>query len=111
MTDGESEHGCKIYIIEWALSDNLLVLCKTSACVQAIVYWGTGKSRYQMEIPEVALKRVPEEYELMSSKKGAKRYHTKTIDSLLAELVDAEERKDMALKDIMRRIFHSFDER
>ena len=64
-----------------------------------------------MEVPEAALKHVPEEYELMSSKKGAKRYRTKTIDNLLAELVDAEERKDVALKDIMRRIFHSFDER
>ena len=64
-----------------------------------------------MEVPEAALKRVPEEYEVMSSKKGAKRYRTKTIDNLLAELLDAEERKDAALKDIMRRIFHSFDER
>ncbi|XP_070208763.1 DNA mismatch repair protein Msh6-like isoform X2 [Littorina saxatilis] len=79
--------------------------CKT------IVYWGTAKNRFQMEIPEAALKRVPEEYELMSSKKGAKRYRTKVIDNLLADLVDAEERKDSALKDIMRKIFHSFDER
>ena len=59
----------------------------------------------------MALKRVPEEYEVMSSKKGAKRYRTSRIESLLAELTDAEERKDTALKDIMRRIFHSFDER
>ena len=80
-------------------------------CVQGIAYWRTGKNRYQMEVPEAALKHVPEEYELMSSKKDAKRYRTKTMDNFLAELVDAEERKDAALKDIMRRIFHSFDER
>ncbi|KAL8582855.1 hypothetical protein ACOMHN_042688 [Nucella lapillus] len=79
--------------------------CKTMS------YWGTGKNRYQMEVPEAVLKRVPEEYELMSSKKGAKRYRTQEIEDLLAELTDAEERKDVALKDIMRRIFHSFDER
>lgn len=47
----------------------------------------------------------------MSSKKGAKRYRTTVIEDMLAELVDAEERKDAALKDVMRRIFHSFDER
>jgi DNA mismatch repair protein MSH6 len=75
------------------------------------VYWGTGKNRYQMEVPEAVLKRVPDEYEVMSSKKGAKRYWTKAIEKMLAELSDAEERKDVALKDIMRRIFHSFDER
>ncbi|KAK7479072.1 hypothetical protein BaRGS_00029664 [Batillaria attramentaria] len=78
---------------------------------KGIVYWGTGKNRYQLEVPEAALKRVPEEYEVMSSKKGAKRYRTKIIENYLAELVDAEERKDAALKDIMRRIFHRFDER
>lgn len=64
-----------------------------------------------MEIPEGAVKHVPEDYEVMSSKKGAKRYRTKDIDSLLVDLTDAEERKDSALKDIMRRIFHTFDER
>lgn len=64
-----------------------------------------------MEVPEAALKHVPEEYELMSSKKGAKRYRTSTIEAILVDLTDAEEKKDAALKDIMRRIFHSFDER
>ena len=47
----------------------------------------------------------------MSSKKGAKRYRTTEIEDLFAQMVDAEERKASALKDVMRRIFHSFDER
>lgn len=75
------------------------------------MYWGTGKNRYQMEIPEAAVKNVPDSYELMSSKKGAKRYRTSKIDELLSKLTDAEDRKDVCLKDIMRRIFYSFDER
>lgn len=64
-----------------------------------------------MELPESALKNVPMSYELMSSKKGAKRYRTSEIDRLLDQLTDAEDRKDASLKDIMRRIFHTFDQR
>ncbi|XP_046358330.1 DNA mismatch repair protein Msh6-like [Haliotis rufescens] len=77
----------------------------------AMVYWGTAKNRYQMEIPEVAWKRVPNEYEVMSSKKGWKRYRTPDIEDMLADLTEAEDRKDTALKDTMRRVFSSFDER
>lgn len=47
----------------------------------------------------------------MSSKKGAKRYRTTDIEDKLVDLTDAEERKDAALKDTMRRLFYSFDER
>lgn len=63
-----------------------------------------------MEIPENVAKKVPDEYELTSSKKGWKRYRTKRIEELLAELSDAEDKKDAALKDVMRRIFHKFDQ-
>ncbi|GFR92090.1 DNA mismatch repair protein Msh6 [Elysia marginata] len=74
-----------------------------------LVYWGTAKNRYQIEVPETALKNIPHQYELMSSKKGAKRFRTSDIEEMLAELTDAEDRKDTCLKDIMRRIFHNFD--
>lgn len=76
-----------------------------------MVYWGSAKNRYQMEIPESALRNVPNEYTLMSSKKGAKRFRTRDIEEMLAKLTDAEDRKDAALKDVMRRIFHNFDKR
>ncbi|XP_052086117.1 DNA mismatch repair protein Msh6-like [Mytilus californianus] len=76
-----------------------------------MVFWGSGKNRYQLEIPESALKRVPDEYDLKSSKKGWKRYWTSDIQDMLAELVEAEDRKDVAQRDCMRRIFESFDER
>ncbi|XP_041469199.1 DNA mismatch repair protein Msh6-like [Lytechinus variegatus] len=76
-----------------------------------MVYWGTAKNRFQMEIPESALSRhIPEEYELQSSKKGYKRYWSPTIQKLLAEMMNAEDRRDAALKDSMRRVFHKFDE-
>lgn len=77
----------------------------------SIKYWGTAKNRYQLEVPEAALSRhIPEEYELQSSKKGFKRYWTPVITDMLAELTDAEDRRDSALKDSMRRVFHKFDE-
>ncbi|XP_076457037.1 DNA mismatch repair protein Msh6-like [Babylonia areolata] len=95
---------------ETELQDYLEEQRKRLGC-KMIVYWGSGRNRFQMEVPEAVFKRVPEDYELMSSKKGAKRYRTSRIDKLFGELSDAEERKDACLKDIMRRIFHSFDER
>ncbi|XP_056342747.1 DNA mismatch repair protein Msh6 [Oenanthe melanoleuca] len=77
---------------------------------KSVQYWGTGKNRYQMEIPESAVSRnLPEEYELRSSRKGYKRYWTKEIEKMLAAMVNAEERRDAALKDCMRRLFYNFD--
>ena len=64
-----------------------------------------------MEVPENISKKVPDEYNLMSSKKGWKRYRTDEIEGLLSQMTDAEDRKDIALKDVMRRIFYTFDER
>ena len=63
-----------------------------------------------MEIPENFITRnLPEEYELKSTKKGCKRYWTKTIEKKLADLIKAEERRDTSLKDCMRRLFYNFD--
>nr|KAF6448067.1 mutS-like protein 6 [Rousettus aegyptiacus] len=77
---------------------------------RSIVYWGIGRNRYQLEIPENFITRnLPEEYELKSTKKGCKRYWTKTIEKKLANLINAEERRDVSLKDCMRRLFYNFD--
>ncbi|XP_049640295.1 DNA mismatch repair protein Msh6 isoform X2 [Suncus etruscus] len=77
---------------------------------RSIVYWGIGRNRYQLEIPETfANRNLPEEYELKSTKKGCKRYWTKTIENKLANLMNAEERRDVSLKDCMRRLFYNFD--
>ncbi|CAL1537586.1 unnamed protein product [Lymnaea stagnalis] len=92
------------------LADYLEQQKKVLSC-RSLVYWGTAKNRYQIEVPESAWRNIPDSYELMSSKKGAKRFRTSAINDLLRQLIDAEDRKDACLKDIMRRIFHSFDER
>ena len=40
----------------------------------SIVYWGSGRNRFQLEVPESVLARhTPDEYELKSQKKGFRR--------------------------------------
>ena len=80
-------------------------------CIQSLTYWGTGKNRYQMEVPEQIAKKVPDSYEVTSQRKGFKRYKTAEIESMFGELMEAEERKDEAVRDCLRRIFFNFDKR
>ncbi|XP_076141920.1 DNA mismatch repair protein Msh6 [Alosa pseudoharengus] len=78
--------------------------CKT------LSYWGTGRNRYQMEVPDsVSERNIPEEYEVRSTKKGWKRYSTREIERWFSELQSWEEKRDAALKDCMRRLFYNFD--
>uniref|UniRef100_I3JU46 DNA mismatch repair protein n=1 Tax=Oreochromis niloticus TaxID=8128 RepID=I3JU46_ORENI len=77
---------------------------------KSMSFWGTGKNRYQMEVPDsVSERNVPEEYELKSTKKGWKRYVTKETERMFSELQGFEEKRDAALKDCMRRLFYNFD--
>ena len=93
-----------------------------------IMYWGTGRNRFQLEIPESALDRqIPDEYELKSQKKGYRRfvkrgcglfqtcynffldrYWTHEIEKYLEVTMAAEDDKQQALRDTMRKIFHAF---
>ncbi|XP_038592702.1 DNA mismatch repair protein Msh6 [Micropterus salmoides] len=73
-------------------------------------FWGTGRNRYQIEVPDsVSERNIPEEYEVKSTKKGWKRYVTKESERLFSELQGFEEKRDAALKDCMRRLFYNFD--
>ncbi|XP_059154951.1 DNA mismatch repair protein Msh6-like [Physella acuta] len=99
-----------IRTIEAEFAEYLDTQKKVLGC-RSITYWGTAKNRYQIEVPESAWSNIPNSYEAMSSKKGAKRFRTAAINDLLRQLMEAEDKKDACLKDIMRRIFHSFDER
>ncbi|KAM6956142.1 DNA mismatch repair protein Msh6 [Aplochiton taeniatus] len=78
--------------------------------VKNMAFWGTGRNRFQMEVPDsVSERSIPEEYEVKSTKKGWKRYWTREIERLFAELQGFEEKRDAALKDCMRRLFYNFD--
>ncbi len=41
--------------------------------LQTIKYWGTGKNRYQMELPSSAAKHVPGDYEVRDAGAGPRR--------------------------------------
>ena len=98
----------------------------------SLKYFGTNKNRYQLEIPETKCKKLPEDYELTSSKKGFKRFllfqfafilfycaHLKLlihirywnadIKETLAKLTEAEDRRDAALRNTIKCLFKNFD--
>ncbi|XP_076831601.1 DNA mismatch repair protein Msh6 [Brachyhypopomus gauderio] len=94
---------------ERSLQDYLERQKKRLGC-KNLAFWGTGRNRYQMEVPDsVSERNIPEEYEVRSTKKGWKRYSTKEIERLFSELQSWEEKRDAALKDCMRRLFYNFD--
>lgn len=71
---------------------------------------GTARNRYQIEVRESATSKVPREWQLSSQRKGFKRYRCSEIQTLLTEMMEAEERKDVSLRSIMRHIFALFSE-
>ncbi|XP_074531332.1 DNA mismatch repair protein Msh6 isoform X2 [Halichoeres trimaculatus] len=94
---------------ERELQDYLDQQKKRLGC-KSLTYWGTGRNRYQMEVPDsISERNIPEEYQVKSTKKGAKRYVTRKIEQLFSELQSFEEKRDAALKDCMRRLFYNFD--
>ncbi|KAB7498351.1 DNA mismatch repair protein Msh6 [Armadillidium nasatum] len=75
-----------------------------------VTYWGNDKKRFQLEVPEHATKKADNSYELVSQKKGYKRYWTEETKSYLSDTFKAEEDIENSLQDIARRIFEQFDE-
>ena len=74
-----------------------------------ICYFGSAKNRYQLEIPEAKCKNLSDDYELSSSRKGFKRFWTEETKELLAQLTDAEDRKEQALRNTLKCLFKNFD--
>lgn len=71
-------------------------------------YFGSGKNRFQIEVPESYCKNVPPEYRIETTRKGFKRYYTPTIDKLFQLLTTHEEELKRILDEIMSRIFEQF---
>ncbi|XP_050687957.1 DNA mismatch repair protein Msh6-like isoform X2 [Eriocheir sinensis] len=90
-----------------SLADYLKEQCKYFGT--KVVFWGNDKKRYQLEVPEHACRRAGDEYELISQRKGYKRYWTTATRELLEEMIAAEEQRNTSLNDIARRIFNQFD--
>lgn len=73
-------------------------------------YWGSGKDRYQIEVPMSQCGKVPQDWTTKSQKKTHRRYWTPVIENELAALKDAEDRVALAQQDTLRKIFEKFDE-
>ncbi|VDD80594.1 unnamed protein product [Mesocestoides corti] len=71
-------------------------------------YTGTGRNRFQIEVPDAYMGRVPRFWEATGQRKGFKRFRPPAINELFARLVAAEDAKQESLQGIMRRLFASF---
>uniref|UniRef100_A0A915Q466 DNA mismatch repair proteins mutS family domain-containing protein n=1 Tax=Setaria digitata TaxID=48799 RepID=A0A915Q466_9BILA len=76
-----------------------------------INFFGSGRSRYQLEIPEAIASDLGHEFELKSSRKGYKRMVTVELEKLVENLDEAENQRDIIQRDIMRRVFADFGDR
>ncbi|KAK6729272.1 hypothetical protein RB195_006365 [Necator americanus] len=74
-----------------------------------ISYFGSGRNRFQMEIPENV--SLPHSYEMKSRRKGFGRYTTEELDDLIEAVFKAEAYKDQQRDDATRRVFSDFDSR
>lgn len=95
--------------VERALKAYLESQCRHFRCKATYVH--SGKSRFQIEVPESAARLALASHALQGQRKGFRRYYTEEVKRLAADMAAAEEAQEAALKDIMRRIFDSFDRR
>jgi len=73
-----------------------------------VKYWGTGKNRFQLEIPASKVKLANDDYEMASGTKNVKRYVTDETKGFLDRQVSAEDQRERALMDIQRKMFAQF---
>ena len=82
---------------------------KKGTGINQLAFWGSGKDRYQVEVPMSSVNKVPSDWISKSQRKDARRYYTPTIERLFKELQEAEGRVSAAQKDTLRGIFEKFD--
>ena len=73
-----------------------------------VKYWGTGKNRFQLEVPANKQNKAGDDYELASGTKNVKRYVTVETKQFLDRQIAAEDQREKALMDIQRKIFEQF---
>ncbi|KAL7733060.1 hypothetical protein ACLKA6_002861 [Drosophila palustris] len=76
-----------------------------------VVYFGSDKKRYQLEVPETHAHKANKSYALegqVKGKKPARRYTTAETKALLKDMQQAEDARNTVLKDLARRLFEKF---
>ncbi|CAG0914143.1 unnamed protein product [Notodromas monacha] len=74
-----------------------------------VVFVGTGRNRFQMEVTETAATRASKKHELSGQRKGYRRFVTAETKRFLSEEMKAEDAHEAALQDIGRSIMGKFD--
>ncbi|CAD6196340.1 unnamed protein product [Caenorhabditis auriculariae] len=72
-----------------------------------ITFSGTGRNRYQMEIPDTI--KPSSKFEMKGQRKKFKRYMTDDLQELIEELGAAERSRDALAEDATRKMFELFD--
>ena len=70
-----------------------------------VKYWGTGKNRYQLEVPLSKVNKATRAYELASGTKAVKRYTTSETREFLERQQAAEAEEERLVAEHQRKIF------
>uniref|UniRef100_A0A915KC30 DNA mismatch repair proteins mutS family domain-containing protein n=1 Tax=Romanomermis culicivorax TaxID=13658 RepID=A0A915KC30_ROMCU len=95
---------CEMALNKFLSKQKIRLSCST------ITFFGSGKNRYSLEVPDNVAPKIGSDFELQSQRKGFKRYTCKELDALRHELDEAEKEKNIASKDFMRSVFASFSD-
>lgn len=78
----------------------------------AVVFWqpSAGKDRYQLQVPIALCDRVPASWQLVSSTKNVRRYHSPGVLDALPHFLEAEETQAQILRTFYQTLLLSFDE-
>lgn len=97
--------------LEVELKDYLKEQEKVLGC--SLKYFGTDRKRYQIEVPEAKVKKVPGSYHLETATKGknaVKRYSTEKTKEFLKQMQNLELRKKGVQNDFAGRVFERFSQ-
>lgn len=76
--------------------------CKT------LTYFGSAKNRYQLQVPEAHVKKVPNDWRIETGRAGFKRFYTPVIDDYFARLTIYEEQMKRILDGVLSGVFEEF---
>jgi DNA mismatch repair protein MSH6 len=91
-----------------AVFDDYLEEQKSRLGCRTLEYFGSAKNRYQLQVPEQYLKKVPDDWRIESGRKGFKRYYNTFIDKHFAKLTTYEEQMKRILDSVLADIFGQF---
>lgn len=83
--------------------------CRREVDCKSMVFKDLGKEIFQIEVPVKT--KVPNEWTSMSKTQAVNRYYTPTIRKLVAEMLEAREHCEAAMRNIKLVMFLKFDER